>query len=171
MAGAKTSSAAPAARGTMPFVAMLLAWAIPGAGHVYLGRPIRGIIIFIVVTTLFWSGVAMGGVLTVDYVNSRWWFYAEMGTGVHGIVGWHRQKQVYREIMDQQDIRDEAELDKALVAKGVSLDSPTDNIARAYSGIAGMLNLLCIADALLLSLMGVWGEPPRPTRKDEEPPE
>mgnify|MGYP000853354412 CR=1 FL=1 len=38
-----------------------------------------------------------------------------------------------------------------------------DNVARAYAGIAGLLNLLCIFDATILALMGRFGEPVAPT--------
>jgi hypothetical protein len=44
---------------------------------------------------------------------------------------------------------------------------PAAGVARAYTGIAGMMNLLCIFDVLMLGLMGVWGEPPA-TETDEE---
>ncbi|MCP4379388.1 MAG: hypothetical protein GY794_24860, partial [bacterium] len=44
----------------------MLAWIVPGAGHAFVGRPGRGIIIFIVIGATFWGGVAMGGVMTVD---------------------------------------------------------------------------------------------------------
>ena len=35
---------------------------------------------------------------------------------------------------------------------------PTDVVARAYAGIAGMLNLLCIFDAVVLAMLGHFGE-------------
>ena len=44
-----------------PMLAVMLACAIPGAGHLYLGRAKRGIIIFLTVTALFWAGVGVGG--------------------------------------------------------------------------------------------------------------
>ncbi len=50
----------------LPIVAVLLAWLIPGAGHFYLGRRVRGIIIFLVIAVTFWAGIAMGGAMTVD---------------------------------------------------------------------------------------------------------
>jgi len=137
-------------------VAMMLAWIIPGAGHIFLGRWVRGVVIFITIGATFWSGVALGGVLTVDHRNARWWFVAQMLTGVHGIVGFYNQKQVYQTM---PAVPNDAELDAMLQEKGIALaDNPTDSIARAYTGVAGMLNVLCIMDALLLGLMGVQGE-------------
>jgi hypothetical protein len=45
---------------------------------------------------------------------------------------------------------------------------PTLNVARPYAGIAGMLNLLCIMDAVVLAFMGVYGEPPPQPSKTKE---
>ncbi|HUS90771.1 MAG TPA: DUF6677 family protein [Phycisphaerae bacterium] len=150
-----------------PLIALVLAYLVPGAGHVYLGRRKRGIIIFVTITALFWSGVAVGGVMTVDSVRERWWFIAEMLTGVHGLVGWHRQRKVYENVLSGQayDLRrqdDQDLLDAKLHEEGVALVAPAETVARAYAGIAGLLNLMCIFDALMLAIMGRTGEPPPP---------
>ena len=146
----------------LPFVALVLAYLVPGAGHAYLGRVRRGIIIFVTITALFWSGVAIGGVMTVDSQRERWWFIAEVFTGVHGLVGWHRQRQLYDGL---RNVEGES-LDEKLQNAGVALVAPAEGVARAYAGVAGLLNLMCIFDALMLSLMGVAGEP---TGQPEKP--
>ena len=138
-----------------PVLAVLLACAIPGAGHFYLGRAKRGIIIFLTITALFWSGVGVGGVLTVDLQKERWWFVAQMLTGVNGLIAWQRQKQAYQALAK---IEGES-LEKRMVKAGIALVVPAETVARAYSGVAGLLNLMCIFDALMLSIMGVRGEP------------
>ena len=148
-----------------PYVALLLAYLIPGAGHAYLGRWKRAVIIFVTISGLFWSGVAVGGVLTVDAVREKWWFVAEMLTGVHGLVSWHRQRRIYDRVLlgEQFDLRqteDQNRLDAKLHEEGVALVAPADTVARAYAGVAGLLNLMCIFDALMLSIMGRTGEPP-----------
>ena len=146
---------------TIAMVGMFLAWVIPGAGHVLLGRFRRGAVIFVTIGALFWSGVMVGGVLTVDQHNARWWLAAQLLTGSHGLVGFHRQREVYRGL--ERELGElppsPIELDARLQEKGIALnDNPGDNIARAYTGIAGMLNLLCVIDVLLLGLLGVRGE-------------
>lgn len=174
--------------GTIPFVALFLAWLIPGAGHVYLGRVGRGTILFVMIGATFWAGMAMGGVMTVDYHNERWWFAAAMLTGIHGLVGWHRQGEVYKELADDPTIglaprpgtpqrkTWNERVDQRLAAEGKALVYPTDTVARAYVGVAGLLNLLCVFDAVLLSLLGVTGEagkkespPAGPTERRESP--
>jgi len=135
---------------TLPWLAALLAWIIPGAGHVYIGRVARGIIIFLTVAATFWTGIAIGGVMTIDKENERWWFLAEMCSGVHGLIGW--QKAMERQI----------NIDAQLAREGLASVYPQDVVAHAYTGIAGLLNLMCVFDVLILSLINVHGEPIRP---------
>lgn len=155
-------------------LATALAWLIPGAGHFFLGRRIRGIVIFLAVGSTFWTGIAIGGVMTVDYHYERWWFAAQMFTGLHGMAGWYRQHQVYEDVLEESpEIRlgpapdggmsgDQARVDAYLVEEGLAVSNPTDTVARAFSGVAGLLNLMCIFDVLTLGLMGVRGEPREP---------
>jgi len=141
---------------TIPALAVLLAWAIPGAGHFYLGRARRGIIIFLTITALFWSGVAVGGVLTVDSQREKWWFVAQMLTGVNGLTAWQCQKMAYQTL---ENVKDGQCVEERMVKANIALVAPAETVARAYSGVAGLINLMCIFDALMLSVMGVRGEP------------
>jgi TM2 domain-containing membrane protein YozV len=155
--------------------AAALAWIVPGAGHVYIGRPVRGIILCLTLAATFWAGVAMGGVMTVDPVNEHWWFIADLFTGVHGIAAWQLEQHTWRSLNDeglrQREaalLRDPVEVTALMDAKlhehGLALTSPTDTVARAYSGIAGLLNIMCIFDVMILSLMGVRSEPAAPAK-------
>jgi len=164
------------------FVAALLAWIVPGVGHVYLGRTWRGVILFLTIGATFWAGVAVGGVMTVDSRYDRWWFYAQSLCGVHGLVGWYRQDRVYKELAkefgvtqftaapDGRPTDEQMRIDEKLQTRGVVLANPSEGVARAYSGIAGLLNLLCVFDVVLLAMMGQAGEPKRssspPVRKE-----
>ncbi len=163
-----------------PFVAGILAWVVPGAGHVYLGRTVRGIVLCICINGLFWSGVAFGGVFTVDREQERWWYMAQMMTGISGAASWHLQKNARMQVAKQAETRradaeaegrnlkiEEAETD-IKVESQLSLTYPAAVVSRAYSGIAGMLNLLCIFDAFMLAAMGSAGEPPPADPKDEQ---
>lgn len=169
-------------------VAMFLAWIVPGAGHVYAGRVVRGAIIFVTISAMFWTGIAIGGVMTVDYQTQRWWFIAEMCAGVHGMIGWQRQKRVYEDA-DRALAADERFLDATrgvnaaayqrlhddfvdqwLAEKNKALVEPAGTVARAYAGVAGMLNILCVFDAMILVVMGA-AEPKREDRDEEPDPE
>ena len=143
---------------------MFLAWLVPGAGHVYAGRMTRGIIVFVMIGVTFWIGVALGGVKTVDYQAERYWFCAQMVTGVHGLAGWQRQRDSLQKIAG-----DRARYANPASPENIALVAPVDTVARAYSGVAGLLNLLCIFDATILALLGTSGEPPDPARNGKAP--
>lgn len=153
-------------------LAMILAWIVPGAGHVYLGRPVRGIILFLTIAATFWAGVAMGGVMTIDPEAERWWYLADLFAGVHGLAAWQIQQHTWQTLADDPQVRQQqaalshdpiqaaAVMDARLQQNRLALTAPTDTVARAYAGIAGLLNLMCIFDAMLLSLLGTRSEPP-----------
>jgi hypothetical protein len=155
------------------FIAALLAWIVPGAGHVYLGRTLRGVILFVAIGATFWAGVAVGGVMTIDSRYDRWWFCAQSLCGVHSLIGWYRQEQVYKEVAKElgkkrievppggRPTDEQMRVDEKLQAGGIVVANSSENVARAYSGIAGLLNLLCVFDVVLLALMGRAGEPKR----------
>lgn len=46
-----------------PVVAVILAWLVPGAGHVFLGRRERGIAYFAIIVILFVLGLSIDGTL------------------------------------------------------------------------------------------------------------
>lgn len=167
-----------------PLAALVLAWLIPGAGHIYAGRVKRGIIIFVMIAAMFWGGVAMGGVMTVDKETQRWWFVADLFTGIHGLVSWRRSQAIYKrlhaELMNRDDYQESMQelarkyrrippseavkmrqqyYSAILAEEGLVLVPPTEVVARAYAGVAGLLNLMCVFDAVILSLMGMASEP------------
>jgi len=160
-----------------PFLAGLLGWLIPGAGHVILGRTIRGFFICVCINGLFWTGVAIGGTFTVEPLTQRWWFAAQMCTGASGLAGWLRQdrtrKRIARDVnLDPRDVLDPGAPDrfrrdyvKALSSDDLAVTYPADNVARVYSGVAGMLNIMAVFDAVMLAAMGRLGEPPPQKKK------
>jgi len=159
-------------------LAAVLAWLVPGAGHAFLGRTKRGLIIFVTIGVTFWAGVAMGGVMTSDARYEPWWFSAESLTGIHGLVGWARQAKVYRQVDAEigsppstdapggRPDRYRMQVDLFLARRKIDLVYPVAIAALAFAGVAGLLNLLCIFDAAALALLGVHGEPPNQPTAD-----
>ncbi len=143
---------APKKTKPLAVAALMLSWLIPGAGHVYIGRRTRGLIIFLTIGATFWAGIAIGGVMTVDPITQRWWFVAEMLAGVHGLVSWYRQRETVQALVGPGQVHP-LELDKSLAEANLALVSPTDTVARVYAGVAGLLNLMCIFDAVVLALI------------------
>lgn len=154
----------------------ILAWIMPGAGHVFLGRKLRGLILCACINGLFWTGVGFGGVFTVDPREQRWWAAAQMLTGASGVASWYRQDREHRSALIEAmkraqrpdgDMTTRQAYLAVLVERRLDLVHPAENPAMAYAGIAGMLNLICIFDAALLAAMGSFGEPPPPKRRRE----
>jgi TM2 domain-containing membrane protein YozV len=207
---AKDTQPIPAAsRGSAIVIAGVLAWLLPGAGHFYLGRRLRGVILCLTVLATFLIGMVVGGVMTVDRQYERYWFYAQAMTGLPGLAGWRASEAEYDSLREDEEIRDlllrqaaivrgttadqpakppfdpgvnvysiptvnQGEFDRIsktlpmlvdqrLREKGIALVPPQEGPARAYTGVAGMLNLLCVFDAVMLALLGTRGESAKPS--------
>ena len=77
-AGEETEQEAPDAR--RPLIAALLAWALPGLGHLYLGRHGRAIAFFVIVLICFATGVALEGNLYRVMPGQPLSFFATLGS-------------------------------------------------------------------------------------------
>lgn len=108
-----------------PYFAGILAWLVPGAGHWYLGMYARGLVIFFSVCVTFALGILLGGIEMIDPLNDKWWFAAQILAGIPAIV-----------IAIFQD-------PNVLSGVGRGVDH-----GQVYTGVVGLLNLLCIMDAL-----------------------
>lgn len=143
MADAGTAARTEAPPLTRYAVAGLLAWLIPGLGHVYLGQRQRGLILLVTIAATFWCGVAIGGVQStvLPYGQTaprdqrpprdrQAWFVAQICTGVHCLATLGlgelqtRRHGVFR------------------------ADFAAEDVAIIFTGVAGLLNLLVILDAI-----------------------
>ena len=150
----------------------LLAWLVPGTGHWYLDKPVRAAVLFVVIHVLFWSGVAIGGVFTVNPRQEVWWCRAQMLTGLSGLCSYQRQKVVYAQHQQAvvADLPNTYKSNRAyqqqlalavqdrLARANLALVPPASGLAYVLTGVAGMLNLMCAFDAVMLALMGRTGE-------------
>src|SRR5436190_1484241 len=66
---------APAGR-PHPFVPVLLAWLVPGAGHLKIGKLWPGVFIFAAVLPLYAGGMALAGFANVNWVTHPIYFWA-----------------------------------------------------------------------------------------------
>jgi hypothetical protein len=118
----------------------LLAWLIPGMGHVYLGFRRRGLILLVTITLTFWMGVAIGGVRgTVDPNNRRAWFVAELCAGVNTIAALY----IHNSLGMVPKAEPNRSGTQAYVGHWLSVD-----VGIHYAGVAGLLNVLVILDAV-----------------------
>jgi len=112
----------------------LLAWVLPGLGHLYLRQQARGMILLVMVALTFWTGVAVGGVRsTVDPKQRTLWFMAQISAGSHTLA-----TLALREIA--------ADPQPGPTQAGAWLST---DVGIHYTGVAGLLNVLVILDALL----------------------
>jgi len=117
----------------------LLSWLMPGLGHLFIGDRTRGIVCMVTIVITFWSGVAIGGVrATVDPQERSLWFLAQLCTGTN--VG---AAYLLRGDAPRVSQRVSAAQVAATAGPWVSAD-----IGVHYTGVAGLLSILVILDAL-----------------------
>jgi hypothetical protein len=126
-------SSEPVDTATKTALAAVFAWLLPGLGHWWLAHRARAVIFFVVITVTFWAGVAVGGVrTTVAPKDNGAWIAAQLCVGPQALLALYLN---YRAVA-----RPDQELLKA--------PWPASNISVVYAGVAGLLNLLVIIDAM-----------------------
>ena len=117
-------------------IAGLLAWLVPGLGHLYLGLRGRGAVCLVTITATFWTGVAIGGVQgTVDPKERKLWFIAQLCSAANTLAAYGLSRSNARELAREGQAPP--------VAHWASAD-----VGVHYTGVAGLLNLLVILDAI-----------------------
>jgi hypothetical protein len=151
-----------------PWLAALLAWLIPGLGHVYQRRTAKGLLFFVCIMGTFAFGLWGIGDGKVVYASSpgeqpwRWQYYCQLGVGLPALPAWvqkdrpadkphpilgdfmapPRQAPVPLEDDSGNMTRQPTEL-----AAWTIDQHPRYEIGTVYTVIAGLLNLLVICDA------------------------
>ena len=116
----------------------VLAWLVPGLGHLWIGERMRGWIILTTIGLTFWAGIVIGGVRgTVD--PGRLWFLAQVTGGGHTIMAFY---------LGQHSQRSLAESGRPVATQAISSRWQGAEIGTVYTGVAGLLNVLAILDAL-----------------------
>jgi len=117
--------------------AAVLGWLVPGAGHFLLGYRTHAIIAFVVITATFWSGVAIGSVQGTVAPNSRkLWFMAQLCSGGNTLAA-----TALHRFADPVSF---ASTKQSTAAHWLSAE-----VGVHYTGVAGLLNLLLIIDAIV----------------------
>jgi hypothetical protein len=58
---AQIAQRVPREKSTLPALALLLGWLIPGAGHLLLGKWVRGLLLFAAIFSMYLIGLALDG--------------------------------------------------------------------------------------------------------------
>ena len=106
----------------------LLAWLVPGAGHFVIKEKKRAIIIFATIALTFCVGIYAGSIGVIDPVGAWWWYVAQiMNSPMVAVLG-------------------------HLTAGGAyPVYGRPNEIGQIYTSITGLLNLLCIVNAVYLA--------------------
>jgi len=110
-------------------LSVVLAWAVPGLGHWYLGRPGKAVTFFVLIVGLFLAGWILGQCKVVD-MDDSWMFIGQAPGGLMTV---------------------------ATNLIGKSVQGPVDRVAQSYQSggvytlVAGLLNLLVMLDAYIVA--------------------
>jgi hypothetical protein len=150
-----------------PWLAALLAWALPGLGHLYQGRTGKGLLFFICVLGTFLYGLYLGGGKVVyasvpGEPQYRWQYWCQLGIGLPAapaLVQRHRmrshQQPLWSGFMAPPRMQPTKTVDDSQhesvqpdeLGKWIVDLHPRFELGTVYTVIAGLLNILVICDA------------------------
>jgi hypothetical protein len=106
----------------------LLGWLVPGGGHLMIGKKAHAAVIFVTITVTLCIGLYIGSVGVINPVGAKPWYVAQvMNTPAVAALG-----QMTR-------------------GGGYPVYGKPSEIGQIYTSIAGLLNLLCIVNAVYLA--------------------
>jgi hypothetical protein len=116
----------------LPFLLVvgLLAWLIPGAGHLLIKEKTRALIIFVAIVLTFAVGISVGSVAVINPVGAKPWYAAQiMSSPIVAALGY------------------------LTTTRGYFVFGWPNEIGQIYTSTAGLLNLLCIVNAVYLAFL------------------
>ena len=108
----------------------LLAWLVPGAGHFVLKEKKRSIIIFVTIVLTFCIGIYIGSIGVINLFGATPWY----------VVG--------AQIMNSPMV---LVLGRLTAGGAYPVHGWPNEIGQIYTSTAGLLNLLCIVNAVYLA--------------------
>lgn len=110
----------------------IAAWAVPGGGHFIIGQRKHAAVLFVTITLTFLTGLYIGSIGIIDPVGAKPWYLAQILTSpAVGLLG---------QIAQRGDFP--------------VFGRPAD-YAQIYTALAGLLNLLCILNAVYRAYSGI----------------
>ncbi len=133
-ANSNVSANPPVASSGFGYLAIAIGWLVPGVGHLMIGQRRRGLIFLLAIHALFFMGLLVGGVRALDRPRQRLWSYSQYMAGWPMIVGSHIRTAVYPPSAPHPN----------------GFSPLLQEVATAYCGLAGMLNLLVLTDLFMV---------------------
>jgi hypothetical protein len=110
----------------------LAAWLVPGGGHFVLREKKRATIILVTIALTFFMGLYIGSIGVIDPVGAKPWYAAQvMNSPMVALIG------------------------RLSVTGAYPVYSRPNEIGQIYTSIAGLLNLLCIVNAVYMAHLRV----------------
>jgi hypothetical protein len=111
-------------------VVALVGWLVPGGGHFLLKEKKRSVIIFIAIVLTFCIGIYVGSIGVIDPVGAWPWYLAQiLNSPLVAVVGHFS------------------------AGGGFPVYGRPSEIGQIYTSIAGLLNLLCVVNAVYLAYL------------------
>ena len=140
-----------------PWFAALLAWLVPGAGHLYQGRYAKGILFMVCVLSTYFFGFALGDgrVVYASFTKPdiRYAYLCQVGVGLPALPAVVQYQRVRKDraplwggFMAPPGVVNESTGDDRLSQWHADLKGFFE-IATLYTMVAGLLNMLAIYDA------------------------
>lgn len=150
-----------------PWLAAVLAWAIPGLGHIYQGRTGKGLLFFICVLGTFAYGLYLGdGKVVYAAVpweqQYRWQYFCQLGVGLPATPMLVQKNRMLKgkpllwngfmapprnEPTPWRDDSGNLSMQPNELAKWTVELHPYFELGTVYTVVAGLLNVLVICDA------------------------
>lgn len=135
-------------------VAFLLACAMPGLGHAYLGDLKRAALILTSIMGLFLGGILIGGIDVIDRTEDKWWFILQAGVGPTAFAANALHQNLFkievqgpRGPLRQSGHPDPANNPNNQPTPATKSLGRVNEVGSLYTAMAGMLNLIVIIDA------------------------
>ncbi|MGE5295651.1 MAG: DUF6677 family protein [Solirubrobacterales bacterium] len=121
------------------------AWLVPGGGHYVLNEKRRAAVILAMVALTFLVGLYVGSIGVIDAINAKPWYAAQvMNSPVVMILGSH--------VADvERQAEREAAAGQPLTVRPYRVFGRANEIGQIYTSVAGLLNLLCIVNAIYVA--------------------
>ncbi len=142
-----------------PALAAVLAWLWPGAGHLYQRRYPKAILILLVILSLYWMGMFVGGgrVVYASWTpqDRRWQYICQLGGGIPALPALVQAYRVFGDpprpplwggLMAPPEQPVEPERRDELAEWHDELGYRFE-LGTLYTLVAGLLNVLAICDA------------------------
>jgi hypothetical protein len=122
-------------------VAFFLGWFVPGAGHFLLGRRVKAAVLFGLLALIYIVGLWLCGWRMVSFDDNPFYYVGQFGSGLTSILG---------QLLADPKAFPRPELPPKWIDPGM-----------LYVCVAGLLNIVI--------MMSVFGAPPAPPPKEQEP--